>query len=230
LTTPAGTPLSNGTTTVGDGDNPFTPDTPTGETPPGETPRREMPGPSVRLALIVVALAVVVIAGGLIAQIFTGSNPPSPAPAAVPTAKGSPIKAIPGRADLAPLISQDQPPDDIVNAVVLPLGSVPGAVIDDTASAEGYDEQRQFTITQSQQNVIKFFEVELAAQGWHVQSTGPARSQPGFEVLAQRGGLDGYYWQIGAVVTPTTFPKSGVGSKTGLTSFEVRLYQVSDSG
>jgi hypothetical protein len=54
--------------------------------------------------------------------------------------------------------------------------------------------------------------------------------RPGtIEVLGQRAGSDGYYWQIGAVVAPTTFPSSGPGAKTGLTEFEVRLFQVSDS-
>jgi hypothetical protein len=194
------------------------------------TRRREMPGPSVKLALVVVLLALGIIVLGLIAQVFTGSNPPVAAPSSVPTAKGSPLKAISASSALAPLVSSGEPPDDIVNAIVLPAGSVPGTVIDDTNSAGSYDEQRLFTIDAQEQKVITFFEVELAAQGWHVESTGTPKNQPGFEVLAQRAGSDGYYWEIGAVVSPTTFPSSGTARSTGVTKFEVRLFQVSDSG
>jgi hypothetical protein len=188
-----------------------------------------MAGPSVKLASIVLVLAVGIVAVGLIAEGFNTSNRPTPAPASVPTAKGSPFRAIPGRSDLAPLIADGEPPDDILNAVVLPEGSVPGAVVDNTFSAQSYDEQRLFTFYAPQQKIITFFEVELKAQGWQIQSTGYAKDQPGYQVLAQRAGSDGYYWEIGAVVTDTTFPSSGPGAKSGLTHFEVRLLQVSDS-
>lgn len=206
----------------------------TGGIPPdgaanGEPVARRMPGPSVKLASIVLLLAVVVVAAGLLAQGFAGPSAPTPAPAFVPTAKGSPLRAIPGRADLAPLIADGEPPDDIVNAVVLPAGSLPGTVINNSDSAQSYDEQRLFTLDNSQQKIITFFEIELAAQGWHVESTGKAKDQPGFEVLAQRAGSDGFYWELGAVVTTTVFPPSGPAATTGLTHFEIRLFQVSDS-
>ena len=191
--------------------------------------QKRMPGPSVKLASIVLGLALVVVVGGLLAQGFAGPSAPTPAPANVATAKGSPLKAIPARSDLAPLIADGEPPDDIVNAVVLPAGSLPGTVINNTNSAESYDEQRLFTLTSSQSDIIKFFEIDLPAQGWHVESTGLAKDQPGFEVLAQRAGSDGFYWEIGTVVTPTVFTASGPGAKDGLTHFEIRLFQVSDS-
>jgi hypothetical protein len=196
---------------------------------PMSAPPKGMPGPSVRLALIVIAVTLVIVVLGLFAQGFQSSNPSESAPSSVTTAKGSPIKAIPARADLSPLIQSGEPPDDIVNAVVLPVGSQPGAVINNTLAAQDYDEQRLFTLNTSEQKIISFYEAELPAEGWHVQSKGLARNQAGFEVLAQRAGDDGYYWEIGAVVSPTTFPKSGPYVKTGLTQFEIRLYQESDS-
>jgi len=180
------------------------------------------------LALVVVLLAVGIVTLGFIAQVFTGSNPPVAAPSSVATAKGSPIKAIPARSALAPLVTAGEPPDDIVNATVLPAGSVPGSFTDNTNSAQSYDEQREFEIYAPEQKVITFFEVELAAQGWHVESTGKPKNQPGYEVLAQRAGSDGYYWEIGAVVSPTRFTSSSA-NPTGETSFEVRLFQVSDT-
>jgi hypothetical protein len=196
---------------------------------PTSDPPKPMAGPSVKLALIVVALAIVIVISGLVIQGFGAPNPSLSSPASVGTAKGSPLKAVPARSDLTPLISSGEPPDDIVNAVVLPAGSEAGAVIDNTLSAQGYDEQRLFTVDAPEQKIITFYEVELPAQGWHIESKGDARDQPGFEVLAQRAGSDGYYWEIGAVVSPTTFPSSGPAKSTGLTKFEIRLFQVSDS-
>jgi hypothetical protein len=188
-----------------------------------------MPGPSVKLASIVLGLALLVVVAGLLAQGFAGPSAPTPAPAFVATAKGSPFKAIPARSDLSPLISDGEPPDDIVNAVVLPEGSIPVTVINNTEAAQSYDEQRIFTLDSSQQKLITFFEIELPAQGWHVESKANAKDQPGFEVLAQRAGSDGFYWEIGAVITATVFPSTGPGAKTGLTHFEIRLFQVSDA-
>jgi len=187
-----------------------------------------MPGPSVKLALIVVGIALGIVILGLVALGLT-STPQSPAPASVATAKGSPLKAVSGRPYLAPLISNGEPPDDIVNAIVLPSGSQSGAVINDSLAAQGYDEQRAFTLDASEQDLITFFKVELPAWGWHVESTGVPHGQPGFEVLAQRAGSDGYYWEIGAVISPTTFPASGPAKATGSTQYEIRLIQVDDA-
>jgi hypothetical protein len=186
----------------------------------------ELPGPSVKLALIVVLLAVGIVVVGLIAMVAWGSTKPASAPSSVATAKGSPIAAIPAAPDLAPLVSGGEPPNDIVNALVLPKGSVAGAVIDDTDSAESYDEERIFTLGAAEQKIITFFEVELPAQGWHVESTGPPKNLPGFEVLAQRAGSDGYYWEVGAVISPTAF--SGPNKSISATQFEFRLFQVND--
>jgi hypothetical protein len=190
--------------------------------------RRELPGPSVKLALWVLLLAIGILILGFIAQVFTGSTPPVAAPSSVATAKGSRIKAIPASSALGPLINSGEPPDDIVDAIVIPAGSVPGAVTDNTNSAESYDEQREFEISAPEQKVITFFEVELSAQGWHIESTGKPKNQPGFEVLAQRAGSDGYYWEIGAVVSPTSFTSSPAIAG-GVTPFEIRLFQVSDT-
>lgn len=222
---------NNGSTGVGESRLVAEPylDAPSPAQDPMSAPPRGMPGPSVKLAVIVVGLAVVVIVAGLAAQVFTGSTKPAAAPTSVKTAKGAPFKAIPAVSDLSPLISDGEPPADIVNALVLPKGSAAGATINDSLQAQGYDEQREFTIDGSQGAVLSFFKLELPAEGWHVDSSGPAKNQPGIEVLAERAGSDGYYWEIGAVVAPTTFPSSGPAAKTGITKYEVTLFQVSDT-
>ena len=46
----------------------------------------------------------------------------------------------------------------------------------------------------------------MKAQGWQVFETGPARNDPGaLEVLGKKAGSDGFFWEMGAVVSATTF-------------------------
>ena len=216
LSTSAFTPSGSGTATT---DRPA-PDDPSG-------PVRRTPGPPVKYALIALGLALLIFVAGILGEAFFGSAPSSPPSSSVSTVKSSPLKAVAAKPDLGPLVTDGEPPEDIVNSVVIPAGSSPGAVIDNTASAEAYDEQRQFSLGTTEQKLITFFRVELPAQGWKVESTGPPKNQPGYEVLAQRAGSDGYYWEIGAVVSPTTFSASA--SKAGVTNFDIVLLQVTDS-
>ena len=67
----------------------------------------------------------------------------------------------------------------------------------------------------------------MKKQGWQIFSTGPADHEPGgLEVLGKKAGSDGFYWEMGAVISPTTF---GAGAPaTGATSFTLELFQVQD--
>ena len=61
-------------------------------------------------------------------------------------------------------------------------------------------------------------------QGWQVFDKGPAANDPGaLEVLGKLAGSDGYYWEMGATIPPTTFPSGGPAR--GVTDFTVRLFQ-----
>ena len=51
------------------------------------------------------------------------------------------------------------------------------------------------------------------------------------EILGKQAGNDGWYWEMGVIVLPTTFGGAGTGA-TGAapetTRFTVRLFQVAD--
>ena len=50
----------------------------------------------------------------------------------------------------------------------------------------------------------------------------------GLEVLGKKAGSDGFYWELGAVISPTSF---GTGAPaTGATSFSLVLVQEPDPG
>jgi hypothetical protein len=159
---------------------------------------------------------------------------------------------------LKPISSPDLPPDDILDATVLPQGAspVPGSVRN--LGVELYDRSLDFRVSAGQEVVIAFYRVQLPAQGWQILSQGPATGASamggaGFEVLAKHPSGDGYYWELGVVVAPTVFGSTGSGtgatrgsapgsgpgsagdgsaggSATGTTQFTVRLFAVGDEG
>ena len=87
------------------------------------------------------------------------------------------------------------------------------------------DPTGSFDVVASQATVLGFYKAELKSLGWSISSTGAAdRVKGATEVLAQRASADGWYWEVGVVVSPTTF-----GSGTDNTPFTLDLYEVPDS-
>jgi hypothetical protein len=192
---------------------------------PIEPPPRSHPG--IRPALLVVGIAVVLVVAFSIGELLT-SNPGRQAPPAqrATAVRGSSLLAVPGDRLLAPIVQPGEPPPDILNAVVLPKGSSP-LTHQNNAGAGQYDEQMDFRAAANEAALVGFFRTTMAAQGWRIFSTGPAFHLPGgVEVLGQKAGSDGWYWQMGAIVAPTTFAKTA--SATGTTRFTIRLFQVPD--
>jgi hypothetical protein len=205
-------------------------------------------GPGLRPALIVLGIAVVLVVGFSIGELLSG-GPAKPGPAApsVPTkVKGTSLLAVSGRAALRPIEGPGEPPGNILRAVALPDGACRVSAEPDDGGGQ-YDAQVQFSMPASQGSVIDFYRAEVPALGWQVFSTGSAFDRPGsVEVLAKKAGDDGWYWEMGVVVSPTTFGSSSGGSCGGsstggqstgaagaagggdTTRFTLRLFQVSD--
>ena len=113
----------------------------------------------------------------------------------------------PGGTLLSPIASGGEPPNNILNAVGLPAGSVRVSHQNNTAGAGQYDAQVTFSSEDSQAALIAFYAADMKAQGWQIVDQGAARNDPGaLEVLGKLAGSDGYYWEMGATVNATTFP------------------------
>jgi hypothetical protein len=176
-----------------------------------------------RPALIVIALAAVIVVGFGIGAVVTSSTPP-PAPSSTPVpVPGTQLKAIPAASALRPIVQPDSPPANIVDAIAIPEGVGPGSLTATSGHSDTYDESMQFQAATSQAALITFYRTEMARLGWRVYSTGPAPNGAGIEVLGQKAGTDGWYWEMGAIVAPTTFAG---GAQT--TSFTIRLFQAPD--
>ncbi len=201
----------------------------------GPEPRRRPPGPSTKPALIVVGVTLLLFLVGVGLEVVSGSQSrPTPAPKSVVTARGAVLHAVPGRPLLGAIVSDGQPPDDLLDAIAVPQGSAPVPSSAISQGVEIYDRSLRFEVPATQQNVITFFRAQLAAQHWQRLSQGPAAKVPGgYLILEQHPASDGLEWDLGVTVSPTFFggpaPSSGASAAgSGTTSFTLRLYAVSD--
>jgi len=178
-----------------------------------------------RPALLVLGLAVGILVlfgiGSVLWGSGTGTGPRQAAPVKV---RGTSLVAVPAAPFLAPIVEPGSPPANIIDTLSVPRGTVAGVSIDHSANAGQYDQEMRLRVEASEEAVITFYRVELPALGWHISSVGPPTAQPGTEVLAEKSGDDGWQWEVGAVISPTTF----AGSATGSTPFALRLFQVPD--
>ncbi len=191
---------------------------------PPPTPGRT----STRPAMVVLGLAVVIVATFVTLGLVSSHPAPSlhsgSRSSAVP---GSTLRAEAATTVLTPILTPGQPPINVVNAVVVPVGVVREGHRDDSAGSGQFDAQVAVRSDASQAALLAFFASEMPRQGWRIFDRGPAAHDPGAtEILGRLAGSDGYYWQMGAIVDATTFPPGG--PPRGETDFTVRLLQQSD--
>ncbi len=180
---------------------------------------------SMKPALIVGALAVAIVASFSIGAALTNTTTPQAKvpdrPANVP---GSSLLAVPAKAGLSVIETGGEPPANVLDAITLPKGAVRGASSNPGAGSS-YDRQVSFSVHASQSAVLGFYKAEFKALGWHTVTSGPATRRPGSQVVGQLPGDDGFYWQLGVIVSPSTFSASGT---TDITRFTLRILQVQD--
>jgi hypothetical protein len=185
-------------------------------------------GTSLRPALIVVALAVLILGVFAAIALLTSDHSASVRTNAPPhPVAGSGLFALPAAHALAPILTAGEPPADIVNAVSVPSGAVRISQQNNSASGGQYDAQIGLRSNATQGALLAFFATDMRRQGWQVFDQGAAANDPGAtEVLGKLAGSDGWYWEMGVVVSPTSF---GNGTSSGgRTDFTLRLFQQSD--
>jgi hypothetical protein len=197
--------------------------------PPPPPQRPPTPGGfSIGPAMVVAGLAVLIIVLFVTIGILTSQSPAPVRRSLVPSAvAGSTLKAQPAAVQLAPIALGGEPPTNILNAVDLPAGAVRISHQNNAAGSGQYDAQVTFRSDDSQGALLTFYASTMKQQGWQIYDKGPAANEPGtLEVLGKLAGTDGYYWEMGASIPPTTF---GHGAPaTGQTDFTIRLFQQND--
>lgn len=200
---------------------------PTGHVIDGDASERvRRSGPSLRPALVVVAIAAGLILLFGVGAALTGRSSPAPPP--VGQVPGARLAAVQATSALRPIERPGTPPSDVLGALVVPARVTTVASAPWNGSTQ-YSAKISFRVPASQEAVVSFYRSELHARGWGSISTGAARGRKGAtEVLAQKASSDGWYWEVGVVVSPTTFGSSP-GSAADVTRFSIELFQVPDS-
>ena len=190
---------------------------------------RRPPGPSAKPALIPIGIAALVLIGGGIGAVLTTSSGAPPATkAGFPTAAGAGLHAVSAATALRPIVTGGEPPADVTGAVALPgdAAAVAGSAVNQTTGL--YDHSLSFTAPVSEEQLISFYRAELRAEKWQIESQGPPpHGAAGYRLVAEHPGSDGYEWQLGVTVSPTTFG-SGPTAASDTTSFTLRLFAASD--
>jgi hypothetical protein len=176
-------------------------------------------------ALVVGVLAVVILAtfsiGAALTKQATPSKPLHTGPVKVP---GSSLLAVPAGSKLTVIEAGGEPPANVLDAITLPQGSVRGSTANPGLGST-YDEEVTFSVDASQAAVLGFYRTELSHLGWRTVANGGATRQPGRQIVGQIAGDDGFYWQLGVVVAPSSFANAGT---TDVTRFTLRVLQVQD--
>lgn len=185
-------------------------------------------GVSIRPAMIVLGLAVLILAVFITIAVVTSQSPtPVKTSTTARVVPGSAIRAVAAADTLKPIVSSGQPPSNVINAVDIPVGAIRVAQQNNADESGQYDSQITVRSDDSQGALLAFYAADLKWEGWQVFDRGPAANDPtATEVLGKLAGTDGYYWEIGVTIPPTTF---GAGAPAGgWTNVTIRLLQEGD--
>jgi hypothetical protein len=178
-----------------------------------------------RPALVVLGLAIFILLVFSLGSAFSHTSvAPTKAPKGTSAVKGSSLRAVNAQAGLKPIEQDGQPPANVLAAITLPVGAVRTS---STNPGEGntYDQKVQFSVDASEAAVLGFYKAELAHFGWKTVTSGPATHQAGQQIVGQIAGEDGFYWQLGVVISPSTFVDNGTVDET---QFSLEILQVGD--
>lgn len=188
------------------------------------------PSYSAKMAFIPLVLGVAIL---IVFSVLAASQHPATTRATrttSPAVSAGGLSSMPAGSHFHP--AGGEPPDNVVAAVRVPAGSQAGPLVDLSRGGGSYDRQVSFTVSAAPAQVLSFFQAQLPADHWKIQSVGPSVSQPGRQlvgqgqqVIGQQTGGDGFYWEIGVTVAT---PPQAASSPASTTEFSVQLLQMGD--
>jgi hypothetical protein len=174
-------------------------------------------------AVIVLAIALVILIGGVTASVLATGGSNTLKIQSVTLSDGTVVHLEPGTQALKPIVGNGDPPGDILAAVAVPTGArITGSLNTDQNTTQ-FDRTVNFTSTLPAFKVQDFYQVLFKQLGWKLIGNAPDSFEAGStQLLAEKGSNDGFYWEAGVVISPTT--------SAGVTPFTFRLFEVPDPG
>ena len=191
----------------------------TGETPPvASYEPMSIKGP----ALIVLGLAVVILLGGVAAAALSSATNPVFTIRYVTLADGTTVPLVPATTKLHAIVNNGEPPADIIGNLGIAQESTVTGVINSDQHAAQFDRTVNLTSQLAQSQVTEAYRRMLTVAGWKLiyQGSAPQAVAGSDELLATHGSSDGFYWETGIVVSPTT--------PTGSTPYSVEIFETTD--
>jgi hypothetical protein len=195
--------------------------------PPGTEPepggRRYQPVSVRGPALVVLGIAVFIVVAGVAASALASGNAPTTSLRSIALPGGPVVQLTPATVAMKRIVSASEPPGDIIGNMAVPDGSDVTHVVNTDQGQAQFDRTVAFTTPLSSNQVVELYRALLPRLGWRVLYAGPGAGRfggQGTEVLAKLGSGDGFYWEVGAVVSETT--------SAGITPFSIELFELPD--
>jgi hypothetical protein len=171
---------------------------------------------------IVLGIALFIVIAGVVASALDSGNPPTTAIRSI-AIHGATVPLTPAATAMKSIVTTSGPPADIVGNMDVPADSQFTRFVNTDQGQVQFDRTVYFTTPLSTGQVVDLYRALLPRLGWQVIFAGAGIGRSGghgTEVLGKKGSGDGFYWEVGAVVSPTT--------SAGTTPFSVELFQLPD--
>ncbi len=180
------------------------------------------PAPVKGPALVVLGVALALVVAGVLASALISGTTPTLTVHRLTLPDGTSVDLTPAATAMRTIVSAGEPPADILGNLAVPAGSRVTGTVDTDQNQAQFDRTVDYTSTLSGDQLAAVYQTLLPKLGWQVLYVGDAArsGRSGSEVLAKHGSGDGFYWEIGAVVSPTT--------PAGITPYSLELFELPD--
>jgi hypothetical protein len=165
---------------------------------------------------------VLIVLVGVVGSALASGGSPTANLRTVTVANGTVVHLTPATTAMRSIVGDGQPPADVLGNLEVPSGSRAVRTADIDQNAAQFDRTVYFSSDLSSDEIVDAYRTVLPKLGWSISYTGQgvARQAQQSEVLGKHGSGDGYYWEVGVLVSPTT--------DTGVTPFSVELFEIPD--
>jgi hypothetical protein len=192
---------------------------PEDDAPSAPDPR---PTPVKGPALVVLGVSLVLVVAGVLGSALVSGTTPTLTVHRLTLPDGTAVDLTPASTAMHAIVGAGEPPADILGNLAVPTGSRVTSTANSDQNQAQFDRTVHYASTLTADQLVAVYQTLLPKLGWQVLYVGDAArsGRTGSEVLAKHGSGDGFYWEIGAVVSPTT--------PAGVTPYSLELFELPD--